>query len=279
MVRQLFAPVLVGALLVAAVAVPARAANREHQQMMADIRMLQEQTQQLQLQLASLAETLKTVTGKLDEQAGATRKAYADQKLLIDTISSDLRVVREKADDTTVRLSSMSQELEALRLAIPQQAPGQPATPLTGEGTQTPTGTPPPAQPSPAAVGVSPQRLFEQAWADYAAGQWSLAIQGFETYIKTFPKSEQAGDAQHYIGETHFNDGKFKDAVAAYDKVISDYPSSKRLPSAYYKRGVALERLGQIPQARQSYEFVVKNYADSEAGGLARQALDRLSRR
>ncbi len=262
---------------------PASAANREHQQMMADIRMLQEQTQQLQLQLAALAEVLKTVTAKIDEQSGVTRKAFADQKVLIDTISNDLRAVREKADDTTVRLSNLSQDVEAMRLAIPQQAPGQPTPPVGSPGQpgdqSLQPGTNqavPPAQP--AAPGVPPQQLFQQAWADYTAGQWSLAIQGFDAYIKTFPKSEQAGDAQYYIGEAYYGDGKFRDAVAAYDKAISDYPSSKQVPGAYYKRGMALEQLGQLTQARQSYEGVIKNFPNSDAATLARQALDRLNK-
>ena len=53
--------------------------------MMADIRMLQEQTQQLQQQLATalaqLDETLKQLSTRQDDQTAATRKGFADQKL------------------------------------------------------------------------------------------------------------------------------------------------------------------------------------------------------
>ena len=51
---------LTGVLLVG-LAQPAHAANREHQQLMADIRMLQEQSQQLQLVLVSLALFLSAI--------------------------------------------------------------------------------------------------------------------------------------------------------------------------------------------------------------------------
>ena len=44
--------------------------------------MLQEQQQQLQQMMGALADTLKTVTTKIDDQTGANRKAFADQKLL-----------------------------------------------------------------------------------------------------------------------------------------------------------------------------------------------------
>jgi tol-pal system protein YbgF len=270
-------PSLVLALLIVAtiVSMPASAANREHQQMMADIRMLQEQTQQLQQTLAGLSEAIRAVSVKLDEQAGSNRKAFADQKLLVDNITSDIRVVREKVDDNNVRISSLSQDLEALRLAIPQNSPtGQapPAEPPAGEaGATPPTPAQPAAQPT---LGVSPQRAYDTAWADYAGGQYTLAIEGFDAYIKNFPRSDLAGDAQYFIGESQYQQGKFKEAVAAYDRVIADYATSRKIPDAYYKRGLALNALGLTDRARESWEFVVKTYPNSDAGRLARQRLE-----
>ncbi|MEW5982454.1 MAG: tol-pal system protein YbgF [Acidobacteriota bacterium] len=260
------------------------AANKEHQQMMADIRMLQQQTQQLQAQIVALTDVLKAVTTRLDDQAGVSRKSFADQKLLVDTVATEVRVVREKVDETNVRLTSMSQEVEAIRLgqaalAARTTQPAAPPGEAPPEGAQGAAPQPPPTPPpSPIAAGESPQRMFERARADYYAGQWSLAILGFDSYIKTFPKSDLADDAQYYIGETHYSAGKFKEAVAAYDALIANHPSSNTLPDTYYKRGLALNSLGQVPQAKASFEHCVKNYPDSDAGRLARQALDRLNR-
>jgi tol-pal system protein YbgF len=273
--------VVVGALLIPAMSFPALAANKEHQQMMADIRMLQEQTQLLQVRLAALTDALRTIATKLDEQNGTTRKAFADQKLLVDTISTDVRVVREKVDDNNVRISSLSQELEALRMAMPGGGGTPTVTPAGDQppagGQVAPAGQNPPSQ----AVnpGISPQRLYDMAWADYAGGQYNLAVSGFENYIRTFPRSEQAGDAQYYIGESYYQQGMFREAASAYDRGVADYPNSKRIPDMYYKRGLALNALGQTERARESWEFVVKNYPNSDAGRLARQRLEQLTRR
>ena len=68
---------------------PASAANKEHQQLAADIRMLQEQMQLLQNMLGTLNDSLKAVNTRLDDQTNTMRKAFADQKLLIDNLSSD----------------------------------------------------------------------------------------------------------------------------------------------------------------------------------------------
>src|SRR5262245_20890240 len=111
-----------------ALATPARAANKEHQQLMADLRILQEQSQLLQNMLGTLAEALKAVNARLDQQAEATRKSVADQKLLIDTLTKDLSIVREKVDDNNVRVGSLSQEVDALRQLV-QQALAHPPAP------------------------------------------------------------------------------------------------------------------------------------------------------
>jgi tol-pal system protein YbgF len=280
MFRRVLAPALAGFLLVPLAVVPLAAASREEQQMMADIRMLQEQTQQLQALIAGLTDVLKSVSSRLDDQSAVNRKAFADERLLVDNVSGDVRVVREKVDETNVRLSSLSQELDALRLAVPQ-AYGPTTSPAEAAAGPASAETGAAASPAPATVanpGVSPQRLYDTAWADYMAGQWSLAIQGFETYLRTFPKSDFADEAQYYIGDTYYSDAKFEAAIAAYDRVIANYQNGNMVPQSYYKRGLAQERLGQVDQARQSYELVMKNYPDSDAGRLAKQTLDRLNK-
>src|SRR5215468_7070922 len=101
---------------------PAAAADKETRQMMADIRILQEQSQQLQNQISALIATLndsiKAVNARMEEQTNANRKSMADQKVVIDTISNDLRVLREKVDDNSVRVGSLGQEIDALRQSV-----------------------------------------------------------------------------------------------------------------------------------------------------------------
>ncbi|HNV02202.1 MAG TPA: tol-pal system protein YbgF [Vicinamibacterales bacterium] len=266
-----------GLLLAAPALAPIDAASKEQQQMMADIRMLQQQNQRLQAQLAAVTDLLKAVTARLDEQGAGTRKGFADQKVLTDTMGADLRVVREKIDETNVRLRSLLEEVETLRAAQNAALAAAPAPP--SEPDAAPAGGPP-AQPAPrpGSFGASPSQAFESARSDYYMGQWSLAIQGFESYLKTFPRSDLADDAQYYIGETYYMSGRFQDAVAAYNLVIERYPGSNTLPDAYYKRGLALATLGQVDAARESLSFAVATYPDSDAGRLAKQALDKLSR-
>src|SRR5688500_20072173 len=162
-------------LLLGVLASPAAAQSRREMQMMADIRMLQEQTQQLQQQLLAavdqLSTTLKAINARVNEQAVATRKSFADQKLAVDQFGTDLRIVRERIDENTVRITSLSQEIEALRLAIPQFPTTAP--PLDPNAPPPAPGTPPAATAPPVtlAPGMSPQRLYDTALSDFSVGQ------------------------------------------------------------------------------------------------------------
>ena len=288
-VRRILPGLLVAAAVMTAAA-PAAAQSRREMQMMADIRMLQEQTQQLQQQLAAalaqIGATLEKLSTRVEDQAGATRKGFADQKLVIDQVNGDLRVVKERVDETNVRITSLSQEVEALRQSIPSYSYPPPSTPTDPSAmppidpgtTAAAPGATPGAPPPAAAPGISPQRLYDAAWTDYTAGQWSSCILGFETYLRSFPRSELADDAQFYIGECNYLDGKNAEAMDAYNRLINTYPQGDRLAEAYYKRGMTFERLNQLDQARESWETVIKTFPDSDMARLAKQNLDRLSR-
>ena len=86
-------PCALAALLASAIApLPAAAQNREHQQMTADVRMLQEQTQQLAITLAAvsqaLAESLEAINARLDQASDRSRQTAANQKLVPDSFKS-----------------------------------------------------------------------------------------------------------------------------------------------------------------------------------------------
>jgi TolA-binding protein len=270
---------LLGALVLTAS--PARAANKEHQQLMADLRMLQEQAQQLQNLIGSVTEALKAVNTRLDQQAEATRKAFADQKLVVDNLTNDVRIIREKLDDNNVRVGSLTQEIESLRSSMQQigsrpsgtpDAADPPAAGGTG-GTTAPAGGPPNA-----GVNVSPQKLFDSAMSDYYSGQYDLAVVGFSEYIRSFPKSDLADDAQVNICAAYVQDGKNEKAVEACDLAIRTYPNGDKIPDAYYKKGLALQNLRDVNGARDAWEHVVRTDPNTDAGRLARQSLERIKR-
>jgi tol-pal system protein YbgF len=190
---------------------------------------------------------------------------------VIDNAASDLRVLREKVDDNSVRVGSLTQELDALRQGIA----GLSAPRALGEPDSVSPG-PDAAASAANAVGGSPQKLLDGAQSDYWAGHYDLAILGFEQYIASFPQSPQVDYAQYYVGSSYFQAGKYQEAIAAYNALISKYPKSTFLPDAYVKMGTAHKTLKDNEKARQAFDFVIKNYPDSVAATIAQQSLSSL---
>src|SRR5687768_4687468 len=146
-----FVVVLLLFILASAVAfvAPAAAQSREQRQLMADMRMMQEQNQTLQNLLGQIAEAIKAVNARIDEQAGNTGKALADQKLVIDNLTNNVREIREKLDDTNVRLGTLNTEVDALRQGVQQLN----ARPVFTEPSAVEPGAVPGAGPAPLAPG------------------------------------------------------------------------------------------------------------------------------
>src|ERR1051325_1904952 len=109
------AAVAVGVLALAAY--PA-AQNREHQQQAAELRILQEQQQQLSLAITQLSDAIKALNTRLDEASAATRKGFADQELSIRNMSGDLSAIRERTQETDTRIRTLRDEIDALRGTI-----------------------------------------------------------------------------------------------------------------------------------------------------------------
>lgn len=273
---------LLALVLAASAATPIAAANKEHQQLMADIRMLQEQAQLLQNMLGTMTEAMKAMDARLDQRLdqlnAAAVKGFADQKLTLDNLTNDVRVIREKLDDNNVRIGSLNQEIDAIRQLLTSRS-GQPlAAPDAAPPGADAAGGAPSGQAPGLGANTSPSKLWDAAYSDYVAGQYDLAVLGFDAYIKSFPKSDKADDAHVYICASYLNDGKNEKAVEACDLAIRAYPSGDTLPEAYYRKGVALNNLKDVAGARAAWEYVVKTAPDTDAGRLAKQGLDKLKR-
>lgn len=270
----------------------AGAQNREHQQIFADMRILQEQTQLLRLAVAELAEALKTANSRSEDQTNLLRKLFADQGVQIGGLTDTARILREKIDATSVTLSKDAHEMETLRQELANQRTllNQIITVLTPAGSTASTAPAPtattsaPGTPAPAPTSglppppQNPQRAYDTAFGDYITGQFDMAIAGFQYYIETFPTSPEVPKARFHVAESYYGKGQNKEAVTAYEQVITLHKGTDWEAQALYKQGLAYEKLGQPARAKANWERVGKMFPDSNAAILASQNLARINK-
>ena len=297
---------LAGAVIisVAALGLPAQAAaqNRVETQLLLELRTLQEQVQRMQLTVNQLSEKLKATESRFDTQASDTRKGFADQKILIERIASDLRTLNERENEGSVRIAQLSQEMKSIREGLAMQQTSlneianllQPLSAAAFAAAAATTATDPAAAGTPPAgagtagsgagalsgtnkIPPSPTAYYGTAFGYYYAGQWEMAIAALGAAIQKYPDYPDAARAQFSIGESYFQWGKhFEEALAAYTAVITNYKDPDVVSDALYKQGQTYEQLGQKDAAIKSYQQVIKLYKGSSAEILAATALRKL---
>jgi tol-pal system protein YbgF len=274
-------------LLVAALAVllllPGRAGaqNREHIQLTADLRIVQEQVNRLQLTANLLAEQLEKTNARIDAVSEANVKASANLQLLINQVNSQVTTTSENLRENSVRVSQLTQEMSAIREGVrmltdqintlvsalqpavnPLDPNAPPGTPQAGGGGLAPLSLP-----------ESPTRYFDQAERDFFAGNYDSAIEGFREVLSKFPDTPAAAEAQFLLGETYYQQGKFRDAIPEYQKVITNHKESDKLPDAYLMQGMCYEALKQTANATKTYQQLIKLYPNSAQKILGEQRL------
>jgi len=256
-------PAFVAALLSLAVlaASPARAANKDIERLQVQIAALQGQVADMQRRSAENVAELRRLTELVAEQNALLKRRIDEERLRDEATATTLK-------DLADRIAEVMERLDALRVAGNVAAPVEAGSAL---GMPTPEGMDPTA-----AAGASipaPRELYSQAYADFARGNYDLAIQGFTEYMKYYPETDFTDNAQYWIGECLYGKKEYAEAIEAWNALFRDFATSDKVPDGRVKKGMALERLGRRSQALVEYRYVVDRYPASPAARIARERL------
>lgn len=102
------------------------------------------------------------------------------------------------------------------------------------------------------------------------------AISLFRNFIKRYPDSIYQPNANYWLGQINYNQGKKDDALYYFALVAKKYPKSPKAPDAFLKVGVIMQEKGQKDKAQAVYHQVGKLYPNTEAAKQAKKRLVRL---
>ncbi|MGP4123304.1 MAG: cell division protein CpoB [Sodalis sp. (in: enterobacteria)] len=104
--------------------------------------------------------------------------------------------------------------------------------------------------------------------------QYDQAISAFRNFVNHYPDSTYQPNANYWLGQLNYNQGKKDDALYYFALVVKTYPKSPKAPDAILKAGIIMEEKGQKDKARAVYQQVGKLYPSADA---AKQAQKRLA--
>ena len=119
-------------------------------------------------------------------------------------------------------------------------------------------------------------RSYEAALKLFRDANYPAAIAGFGDFIKAYPSSTLAANAQYWIGYSHFAQKDYKAALAHQQKLIATYPSSNKVPDALFNIAASQLALGETANGRKTLEDIVAKHPGTQAATLAARRLSEL---
>lgn len=264
-------------------------ASKEIQELQRDVAILQDQLRNMQKDFGDRLVTMQTLVQttldsvnrtnnlvnvmenkfsdamKQQQQSVSAPVLAVTQKL--DQMSEDFRAVRESVLDMNTRMGKLDAKFADLQNLINTlRTPPPPPPGSDGVTTQAQTPAGPPA-------GLSAESLYTNAYRDYLGGKQDLALQEFTEYLKYFPTTQFASNAQYYIGDVYYQRHDYTNALQAFDAVMERFPDGNKTPDAYYMKGLSFLGLNKNDAAAAEFRDLIKRYPDSDLAAKAKARL------
>ncbi len=256
---RILVSILILSLILAA---PAYSQEKLILQLQADMIRLSQQMNQLQASVDEKNAVLRTLVEKMADQVNGLSgnvqrisEAVSSSKTTNDKTMSELRIILTNLDRS---VGDLQEGMSAVRTQV-NSVSQQVATKATVES-----------------LG-NPDDVMRTAKLDYLAGNYDLAISGFQEYLQKFPNDPRSSEAQLFLGEAYYNQKKFEPAVVEYDLVLQKYPGSEQTRTALYKKGLALADQKQLQPALDALNRVVKEFPNTSEAVNAQAKIRELS--
>ena len=249
---------------------PLLPASKEIIRLQADVTLLQQQMRDLQKSFDSQGAVLKTLVEQLHDQVAALKKSIEEAK---DSNQQTQAAVSAKVESITGQFSTLNSSLDLVLDKIAKISQQVAETKAKAEALDTVnpaagvTGAPPRAIPP------SPGQLYDSSYGDYIKGNYDLARQGFEEYVKTYPDTELSDNAQYWIGECFYVQRKFPEAVDAFEKVMELYPKGDKAAAASLKKAYSLLETKNNDAGIKELRTLIQKYPNSDSAQLAKERL------
>lgn len=130
------------------------------------------------------------------------------------------------------------------------------------------------APPVPVKTELSEAELYNTAKQALDNSEFEASRASFDDFLKRFPKSANADNAQFWIGEAYYREKWYEKAIMEYQKVIETYPDGNKVASALLKQGLSFFNLNEKANARLILKEIIKKYPTSNEAKIAKEKLD-----
>lgn len=231
------------------------------------MRALNGQIEQVAFNLTKLAERFEQVAADTEfrfqelelatrQNSGGNRARATDETQVLGTLSAPLPVEQIITGEEVSLVGEAPLDNGRTLAAVP---PNQ-----TQQSSNTPAGTPP-----------NPRDLYDDALDKLRQGAYGEAQMQLASFLQFFPKHNLAGNAQYWLGETHYVQRDFKAAAAAFLRGYTDYAESRKAPDSLLKLGMTLIMMGEKSTGCDAFAELASRFPDASQPVIQRAEIER----
>lgn len=117
---------------------------------------------------------------------------------------------------------------------------------------------------------------YDTAFATLRDGKYEEAITGLQDFMRRYPKSEFADNAQYWLAEANYVQHRYDVALIEFERLVTKYPDSTKYSDALLKYGLTHYELGAWDKSSQTLSDVVKKFPNTTQAQIATQRLEKL---
>ena len=109
----------------------------------------------------------------------------------------------------------------------------------------------------------TPMEQYDYAIGLLRRGDFADAEQAFSAFVGAYPDDPLVGNAQYWLGETHYVRNQYELAATAFLDGYQRYPDSSKAPDNLLKLGMTLSSLGQRAEACATLDELATKFPDA----------------
>jgi tol-pal system protein YbgF len=227
-------------------------------------------------QVSTLQKEVRQLRGELEVQAHEMERLKKRQRDLY--VDIDRRLNRLEAAGVQGGVSAPAGAVVS--------SPGGMAPSVPAAGVTTGASAPPVVVPerdgattsaqAPALDPAAERRDYDNALAILNELRYDEAAAAFRAFLKKYPGSSYADNAQYWLGEVYYVTRDFRAALDEFGKLLETFPDSPKVPGAMLKMGYSQYELKDWKAAADLLGQVVKRFPGTSTARLAQKRLDRM---
>ena len=213
------------------------------------------QVKDLAIKTNERLDTLSKAQIDLVNQIQALREENARLNGQVETLTYEIESAKKRQQDFYLDLDGRLRKMEP---SSPESRSGEDIKP-SGEAKK--------ADP------VAETRDYEAALNLFKANKVKEAAGAFDAFVKSYPESNLAPNAQYWLGNAYYTLHDCKKSIDAHRVVVNHWPQNPKAPDSLINIATCQQEQGDAKGVKATLQTVLTKYPDSPAAATAKKRL------